>query len=110
MAPKRKTTGLASFVSFLQEDDREASAEIRVPAHILPLTPDPSYVESEPPTKKRKRIGMLGEGHEQYDATGLAPFYTRMAEVPPPLKKCMPVSLMILSCLDIPELFRLCTA
>ena len=45
----------------------------------------PSQVE--PPHKKRK-TGLLGPGYEEYDATGLAPYYTDAADVPEHLKKC----------------------
>ncbi len=41
------------------------------------------------PTKKVKlQAGLLGEGLEKYDATGLAPFYTEASQVPEHLQKC----------------------
>lgn len=43
------------------------------------------------PSKKRK-IGLLGPGHEKYDATGLVPFYTHVSEVPEHLQKCIVLS------------------
>ncbi|OJT02936.1 Trimethylguanosine synthase [Trametes pubescens] len=40
------------------------------------------------PTKKVKlQAGLLGEGLEKYDATGLAPFYTEASQVPEHLQK-----------------------
>ena len=42
----------------------------------------------DPPSKKRK-VGFLGPGFEKYDATGLAPHYTHISQVPDQLKKCM---------------------
>ncbi|EKM50057.1 uncharacterized protein PHACADRAFT_130594 [Phanerochaete carnosa HHB-10118-sp] len=42
--------------------------------------------EEGPPRKKRK-AGLLGPGHEKYDATGLVPCYTEPSEVPERLKK-----------------------
>lgn len=48
----------------------------------------------QPKRKKRKVVaapeaGLLGPGLERYDATGLAPHYTSMKEVPAHLKKCV---------------------
>ncbi|KAJ3525750.1 hypothetical protein NM688_g8357 [Phlebia brevispora] len=36
---------------------------------------------------KKHKIGLLGPGHEKYDATGLVPFYTEESEVPRHLRK-----------------------
>lgn len=40
------------------------------------------------PKKKRKVSGLLGPGKEQYDATGLVPFYQEPSQVPSHLQKC----------------------
>jgi hypothetical protein len=44
--------------------------------------------ESERPNKRQRRNGLLPQKLEQYDATGLAPFYTDVSQVPSHLKKC----------------------
>lgn len=37
---------------------------------------------------KKRKVGLLGPGHERYDATGRAPYYTDASEVPERLRKC----------------------
>ena len=51
--------------------------------------PEPEVVDTyqQPPLKERK-TGLLGQGNEAYDATGLVPFYTDAAQVPDHLQKC----------------------
>lgn len=44
--------------------------------------------EARPVKKARLQAGLLGEGLEKYDATGLAPFYTDASQVPEHLQKC----------------------
>ncbi|KAI0332688.1 S-adenosyl-L-methionine-dependent methyltransferase [Cubamyces sp. BRFM 1775] len=43
--------------------------------------------DSRPNKKPKIRAGLLGEGLEKYDATGLVPFYTEAHEVPEHLQK-----------------------
>ena len=40
------------------------------------------------PSRKKRKVGLLGPGYEKYDATGLAPYYTDASEVPDRLRKC----------------------
>lgn len=40
------------------------------------------------PSKKKRKIGLLGPGYEKYDATSLVPYYTDASEVPDRLRKC----------------------
>lgn len=52
---------------------------------------DPADLEvtgTEVAATKKRKIGLLGPGHGQYDATGLVPFYTELSEVPEHLQKC----------------------
>lgn len=44
--------------------------------------------ESERPAKRQRKNGLLPQNLEKYDATGLAPFYTDVSQVPSHLKKC----------------------
>ncbi|KAI0642014.1 RNA cap guanine-N2 methyltransferase-domain-containing protein [Trametes meyenii] len=47
----------------------------------------PDASESRPAKKPRLQTGLLGEGLEKYDATGLVPFYTEASQVPENLQK-----------------------
>ncbi|KAI0343309.1 S-adenosyl-L-methionine-dependent methyltransferase [Trametopsis cervina] len=46
---------------------------------------DPST--SAQPLQKKRKTGLLGPGYEEYDATGLVPYYTDASEVPEHLRK-----------------------
>lgn len=43
------------------------------------------------PARKKRKVGLLGPGYENVDATGLVPFYTDASEVPAHLRKCTPL-------------------
>ncbi|KAI0628060.1 S-adenosyl-L-methionine-dependent methyltransferase [Trametes polyzona] len=48
---------------------------------------DVTLVDPRPSKKRALRTGLLGEGLEKYDATGLVPFYTDASQVPEHLQK-----------------------
>jgi hypothetical protein len=112
MAPRRKAVGLGAFASLLNNVDVGGDSSAVTKAVVPILTSADSPAQASPSTlgkrtgdqgsdsvrqKRKKRTGMLGEGLEDYDATGLVPFYSKTAEVPPQLKKCKHPRLLKLS-------------
>ncbi|GJE93214.1 RNA cap guanine-N2 methyltransferase-domain-containing protein [Phanerochaete sordida] len=77
-------TGLSRFVldAFKQGESQDSTE--RNDSASFSTAREPS--DDAPPKKKRK-VGLLGPGHEKYDATGLVPYYTEPSEVPESLKK-----------------------
>ncbi|KAK7686294.1 hypothetical protein QCA50_010518 [Cerrena zonata] len=88
-----RLSGLSSFVKDAFETPGNVSdvTELFTPTAIAGKNRKASEVDddqhaSSRPTKKRK-VGLLGEGSEAYDATGLVPHYTDPSEVPDHLRK-----------------------
>ena len=92
--------GLGAFVSLLNNVDMGGDSSAVTKA-VVPSADSPAQASQSTlgkrtgdqgsdnvRQKRKKRTGMLGEGLEDYDATGLVPFYSKTAEVPPQLKKC----------------------
>ena len=81
-------TGLSRFLqeAFGEQGDDTASSN-RPDNHADGNTPAPGHVEVRP--FKKRKTGLLGPGHEKYDASELVPFYTHASEVPEHLQKCM---------------------
>ncbi|KAH9839716.1 S-adenosyl-L-methionine-dependent methyltransferase [Rhodofomes roseus] len=83
-------SGLARFVADAARDppSSDTSHEPRTgTARRASQAVDNNTEESSRPFKKRK-VGLLGSGKEQYDATGLVPFYQHPSQVPAHLQKC----------------------
>lgn len=97
----KRRANLAGLSRFVQEafGEQTATATTTTVTQVQSgqvVTSDGSQPNEEPedttslptrPSKKRK-VGLLGRGHEKYDATGLVPFYTHASEVPEHLQKC----------------------
>ncbi|KAG9003915.1 hypothetical protein FRB94_002760 [Tulasnella sp. JGI-2019a] len=86
MPPKRKAQGLASFVTFLTEPSEPNVTPVARAAQQSAST-SASLEHVAKPVKKQKRTGLLGEGYESIDATGMVPFYQQASEAPQQLKK-----------------------
>ncbi|OSD05396.1 S-adenosyl-L-methionine-dependent methyltransferase [Trametes coccinea BRFM310] len=65
-----------------------AASEVEVAAsEELKHRVDAPSADTRPAKKPRLQAGLLGEGLEKYDATGLVPFYTDPSQVPEHLQK-----------------------
>ena len=93
------TTGLSRFLAEATEPDASSQSETFAPPSSTSQSGlDSPQVTRDAPkrdtsdtrsTKKPKLwAGLLAEGLEKYDATGLVPFYTEAHEVPEHLQKC----------------------
>lgn len=87
MPTKRKAIGLASFASLLAEPV-EASGPSATPSTQASETAAGFTDHDERPAKKRRQVGLLGEGYEISDATGMVPFFQKASDVPRHLQKC----------------------
>lgn len=95
---KRKTranfSGLSRFVGELKESQAPVDVEQSTPnppSTVAGVTRKASELQEDQPTEsrsKKRKVGLLGPGYEKYDATGLAPHYTHISQVPDNLKKC----------------------
>lgn len=84
--------GLSRFLQAFKEPETPGSnaattTTVTTLANSALLETQEDTTDSTRPTKKRK-VGLLGVGHERYDATTLVQFYTDPSEVPDHLKKC----------------------
>ncbi|KAH9851890.1 S-adenosyl-L-methionine-dependent methyltransferase [Lenzites betulinus] len=65
--------------------------ELEAPLQSTPVEAEqrdePTPSDSRPTKKAKLCTGLLGEGLEKYDATGLVPFYTDASQVPEQLQK-----------------------
>ncbi|KAG8858502.1 hypothetical protein FRB96_005173 [Tulasnella sp. 330] len=87
MPTKRKAVGLASFVSLLKESSESDGISVSVPARGSGSEISASPKRHVRPLKKKKQVGLLGEGYEGIDATGMVPFYQQASDVPRQLQK-----------------------
>ncbi|KAI8996463.1 S-adenosyl-L-methionine-dependent methyltransferase [Trametes punicea] len=98
---KNNITGLSRFLteatkqassSQLNSSEASSSSSASAVHREASALAAESSIESEyanlRPTKRlRQQTGLLGEGLEKYDATGLVPFYTEASQVPEHLQK-----------------------
>jgi len=94
MVKKLRQTNVSGLTRFLQAFDEPSLSPTGSTVSVGPSTPPPEPtsnsvdLETQRAAGKRK-TGLLGPGNEAYDATGLVPFYTDVAQVPAHLQKCM---------------------
>ncbi|KAI0766132.1 S-adenosyl-L-methionine-dependent methyltransferase [Trametes elegans] len=88
---KNNITGLSHFLLEATKQDASPRPD-SFESHdgiepTIPVRDASENTESQPARKRKRQVGLLGEGLERYDATGLVPFYTEESQVPEHLQK-----------------------